>query len=226
MIKIKEFPDPIINFDAENVYIPAEDTFLIIDYLKNNVNEQHFDGLDITQIRNLLDLGTGTGIIAIFFQIVKKNNLKFTPTIYASDILEESINCAKFNEKLNNFNDQIKFIVSDLFESFPNHLKHSFDIIVFNPPYLPSFENINIKKKIDYSWDGGIKGYELFKRFLKEVKYFLNLNNKSYVYFVSSSRIDLNKINYVTKEIGFKREILKRDHMFFEDIILNRLEMI
>ena len=72
MIKIKEFPDPIINFDAENVYIPAEDTFLIIDYLKNNIDEQHFDGLDITQIRNLLDLGTGTGIIAIFFQIVNR----------------------------------------------------------------------------------------------------------------------------------------------------------
>ena len=34
MINIKIFPDPIIDYDFENVYRPADDTYLVIDYFK------------------------------------------------------------------------------------------------------------------------------------------------------------------------------------------------
>ena len=226
MIKIKTLPDPIINYDLENVYTPSEDTYLIIDYFKRNIDYDYFDGMNIREVKKILDLGTGTGILAVIFQLIKKINPNFNPEIYASDILEEVIKCAKLNEKLNNFENEIKFIQSDLLKSFPETLKHSFDIIVFNPPYLPSsklIDNKEIKTNIDYSWNGGKKGIEVFLRFLDEVKVFLK--KKFHIYYISSSRTNLQELNKFILQKGFKNKILNKKHLFFEDIILNRLEI-
>ena len=225
MIKIISFPDPIIQFDFENVYSPSDDTYLLIDYFKESVNEKYFDGLHIEDIKNILDLGTGTGIIAIFFQLIKQQFTNFNPQIYASDILEEALNCAKLNEKLNGIKKKITFIKSDLFRSFPLELKNTFNIIIFNPPYLPSIKSLNEKENIDYSWNGGKKGYEVFTHFLEQVRNFLNLQHKCYIYFISSSRTNLNNFYDIIKQKGFENKILIKKHIFFENIILNRLTL-
>ena len=157
MRKINPFPDPNIDCFFEDVYAPSDDTYLIIDYFKDNINENYFDGLDIKKIKNILDMGTGTGIIALFLQEVKKKILNFSPRIFASDILENAIRCAKLNEIFNNLKKSVTFIHSDLFKKFPVNLKNSFNVIIFNPPYLPSFKfnnKVRAKKNIDTSWDG------------------------------------------------------------------------
>ncbi|MFX1314391.1 MAG: HemK2/MTQ2 family protein methyltransferase [Promethearchaeota archaeon] len=228
MISIKSFPDPVIKCDFENVYYPSDDTFLLIDYFKQNVNENYFDGIKVNQIKNILDLGTGTGIIAIFFQLIKQKISNFNPKIYASDILEEALICAKINEKLNSIENEIIFLKSDLFESFPMSLKNTFDVVIFNPPYLPSLDldvEKERKKSIDYSWNGGKKGYEILLKFIDQVKNYLYLQNSSYIYFISSSRVNLHDLIDIIKQKGFENEILNKKHIFFEDIILNRLNL-
>ena len=219
------FPDPIIAYCSESVYYPSDDTYVILDFFKNNINDDFFDGKKIEKVKQILDLGTGTGIIAIFLQMIKKKHLKFKPEIYATDLLKEAIECAKLNEKSNNEKSEIKFIESDLFTNFPNSLKNSFDVVIFNPPYLPSSSLISgedSKEKIDYSWNGGKKGLETIFKFLDQVKLFLNLD--FYVYFISSSRADLKELNEQILIKGFKHSIMEKKHMFFEDILLNRLE--
>jgi len=154
--KIKAFPDPIVDYDFENVYRPSDDTYLIVDYFKYHVDSNFFDGIALEKIRKILDMGTGTGYIALSFQIIKTIIPKFNPKIYASDILEEAIVLSKHNERLNKFEGEIEFVKSDLFKAFPIALKHSFDVIIFNPPYLPSSNIIQkqkFMKKIDYSWE-------------------------------------------------------------------------
>ncbi|MFX1327918.1 MAG: methyltransferase [Promethearchaeota archaeon] len=227
MIRISFLPDPIIDFDFENIYAPSDDTYLLIDYFKSKINQMYFDGIKLSEIKNVLDLGTGTGIIAIFLQLIKLNNINFNPKIYASDILENAIECAKLNEKRNNIDNQIEFLCSDLFSSFPECLKHSFNIIVFNPPYLPSSDfikkNLN-KMKIDYSWNGGIKGYEILIEFLSSAKDFLDLKIKHYIYVITSSRTNLLELNKIIENYGYRNEVVQKKHFFFEDIILNRLQ--
>ncbi len=219
------FPDPIINCDYKNVYAPSDDTYLILDYFKSHINSIYFDEIKITEIGNILDLGTGTGIIAIFFQLIKKKFQNFNPKIYASDILEESIKCAELNQSENGINHEINFINSNLFNSFPNHLKSSFNIIVFNPPYLPSSRLIKEEEKevIDLSWDGGNEGYEILINFLKSAVPYLNLKNEHYIYCITSSRTNLKSLTREIIKLGYENEIVEEKHIFFEDLYLNRL---
>lgn len=227
MILIPLIPDPVISCDFENVYTPSDDSYLLIDYFKGNINENQFDGINISEIENILDLGTGTGIIAILFQLIKVQYPNFNPKIYASDILKEAIECAKINEEANKINKEITFFHSDLFMSFPERLKDSFNIIVFNPPYLPSSQLINQnyeKKIIDYSWDGGLKGYETLISFLENAKLFLNLKKDHSIYFITSSRTDLLELNEKIKNLSYKNKLVEKRHIFFEDIFLNKLQ--
>lgn len=209
--------DPIILNPFEDVYSPSDDSYLILDYIRTNISQEIFDGIPIKQINNILDLGTGTGIVAIFLELL---NL-FPSQIYASDILKNAIKCALINEKRNNIEKKIKFIHSDLFTSFPNHLKNKFDIIIFNPPYLPSIEGIE-KKSIDHTWDGGGDGLRILSQFFSQVKDYLNLQNKCYIYYICSSKTNLEKLYKLIEEKGFKNNVLTSQHIFFEDIFLNR----
>ena len=227
MKNITSFPDPIIPYSFEGVYPPSDDTYLIIDYFKKNINENFFDNLPINTIRKILDMGTGTGIISLFFQEINKCFSKFTPEIYASDISDAAIRCAMLNERKNNYANNITFIKSDLFRKFPPNLRRSFDIIVFNPPYLPSIsykENNIIRRSSDSNWDGGERGFEVFLEFLRQVKDFLNSEQKYYIYYISSSSTDLSQLNNELDSLGFRNSVLNKRHIFFEDIILNRLE--
>lgn len=224
---IINYPDPKIKFTIGDVYSPSDDSYLIIDYLKDHITRTHFDSLRIENVNNILDMGTGSGIVAIFLLSVKKINQNFSANIYASDIDQNAIDSAKANEKSNGFNNRIKYIHSDLFKSFPPDLKHGFDIIFFNPPYLPSIvshRNLKRNSTQDYTWEGGEKGFEIILNFVKEAKKFLRKENRSYIYYVCSSKTNLLQLYERISQLGFKNKIVNKNHIFFEDLFLNRLE--
>lgn len=169
-------------------------------------------------------MGTGTGFIALTLHIIKTIIPTFNPQIYASDILLEAIDLAKMNAERNNCLEQIEFIHSDLFHSFPESLQHSLDVIIFNPPYLPSIKNSIYKRTEDRSWDGGEQGFEVFIDFLNQIPDFLH-STESRIYYICSSGVKLTKLYSLIEQKGFKNTILERRHIFMEDIFLNRLQL-
>jgi len=213
---------PLFCCDKE-IYYPSDDTYLILDYFKQNINNENFDGIDIGKINKILDMGTGTGIIAIFLQKIL-DSYNHLAEIYASDISDKAIKCAQLNVKLNKLNNKIKFIISDLFSSFPPYLEKSFNIIVFNPPYLPSISQ-EIKNH-DLIWNGGDNGIELFIEFIIQMKKFIESNQKYYIYYISSSLSSLESLNQVLIENRLENQILSKKHISFETIYLNRLHTI
>ncbi len=228
MIFFPELKDPIIKACDDMVYYPSDDSYLLVDYFYSHSTSVSFDDIKSNSIHNILDMGTGSGIIALSFLFLKQAHVDFNPKIYASDVLESAINCARVNEGANNFHEKIEFILSDLFSNFPNTLKNCFDVIVFNPPYLPSSKLLNKAEKSDKDlcWDGGYTGIEILGEFIIQSKEYLQKATKdARIYFISSSRTDSNKITTIIEKNGFKREILCNKRFFFEELFLNRLKL-
>lgn len=80
---------------------------------------------------NILDIGTGSGCIAITL-----NKLVNSSKVVGVDISEEALEVAKENSKLNNAN--VEFIYSDIF----SNIDGKYDVIISNPPYISYDEEI------------------------------------------------------------------------------------
>ena len=100
-----------------NVLIPRPETELIIDILKKNG----------PVVSNLLDVGTGSGCIAITCSMENLSDM-----IYATDISMDSIGVAKENI----VNYKIKNVKVFSHDFFKNKFDLKFDVVVSNPPYI------------------------------------------------------------------------------------------
>src|SRR3989344_8686401 len=145
----------------ERVLIPRPETELLVDEVINFVNRQS----DIDNRYTIIDLGTGSGCIAIS---LAKNLPK--ARIFATDISDEALEVAKANAKLNKVEKRIFFLKSDLL----NEVTGSPDVIVANLPYIPrgSIPSLNPSVKDFEPWlalDGGSDGFDLYRRLFQQI---------------------------------------------------------
>lgn len=219
--------EPIIKYYNKDIYYPSDDSYLILDYFKEKVVDNKIYKKLKQNVNYILDMGTGLGLFAIFFAMFARSDKFFNPKIYACDILEKALIYAQKNATFNQVEHDILFVLSDLFKNFSSDLKGKFDIIIFNPPYLPSLPILKSKqKKIDKAWNGGKFGFETTIDFLKQAKDYLSPNILSQIYYITSSYIDLSKFYNKVADLGFKNEIIDKKHIFFEDIILNKAKLL
>ena len=141
----------------------------------------------------VLDIGSGSGIHA-------EAALKKTKNILAVDINKEAVKLLK--------GKGINSKYSDLF----SNVKGKFDLIIFNPPYLPEEEKEDLETKLVTT--GGKYGYEILERFFKNAKKFLNKNGKILIVF--SSLTNKKKVDSLVKKYGFKIKLLEEKGLFFE----------
>ncbi len=135
----------------------------------------------------VLDFGTGSGCVAI--AIAKHIN---SVKIIAIDKSKDALELARENAKLNNVDDQIHFVEGDGFSVFNreeanvlNGLKLNsamlFDVIVSNPPYIPSEEIASLQPEVrDYdpliALDGGKDGLDVIRILAQESANYLKAN--------------------------------------------------
>lgn len=118
----------------ENTLIPRPETEELVDWIiKENLKISKFKDLKI------LDIGTGTGCIAISLA----KNLP-NAEVYAMDVSESTLAMAQRNAERNEAD--IAFIHQSILET--DDLMQTFDIIVSNPPYVRNLEKNEIKKNV------------------------------------------------------------------------------
>jgi release factor glutamine methyltransferase len=148
----------------------------------------------------ILDVGTGSGIQAI------SASLAGAEEVYACDINPEAVKCARENAVANKA--EVNVIQSNLFEKIP---KKKFDLIVFNPPYLPSDG-----KHDDIRWSGGYEGIEVILDFFEQVKPFLAKEGE--ILFIFSSHAKQEKMKKVLDKFGFNLKVIGKKRIFYEEI--------
>lgn len=147
----------------ENVLIPQPDTEIVV--------EEAIDIINRNKLSKVLDMCTGSGILAI--SIAKYTDAS---KIKAVDISEKALEVAEKNAISNDVNTKIKFIKSDMFKN----ISEKFDLIISNPPYIRTdvIKTLSeeVKNEPILALDGGIKGLDFYNIIAENAKKYLNEN--------------------------------------------------
>ena len=178
----------------KNVLIPRPDTEILIEQILKNYSKD--DTLSV------LDIGTGSGCIVLSLLKLFKN---FRGV--AIDISKKALNVAKYNAKMHQLDNRVKFFKS----SVDNFFKGKYDLIVSNPPYInnKSLKYLDegiFKYEPNVALEGGDDGLSLITKVI-----------------LKSSKL-LKKGGKLVLEIGFDQKykvirLLKREKYYVNKII-------
>ena len=182
---------------CKHVYEPAGDTFLMMDALED---------INIKSTDSILEIGTGTGIIALYAA-------KRARHVTAVDINPYALECAKKNAELNNIKN-IDFIKSNLF----TNICKKYDVILFNTPYLPQEKSETTADIIEYAWNGGETGRETTDKFLDMVCH--HLKEAGQILILDSDNSKYQDTLDMLRKKGLESKIVKRMNLFFEELVV------
>ena len=183
-------------FVNEHVLDPRPETELIIEEVLNNIRDKN-------KKLNILDIGTGSGCIAISLALELINS-----HITAIDISKKALEVAKRNVVLNSLENRIELKLEKL-----ENITKKFDIIVSNPPYLSEnqysdlqLEIKNYEPKIALVADkNGLKFFELFAKKLDKI-----MNNKS-IFICEIGYNQLNSCMNIFNNTNLKLQKISKD---------------
>ena len=148
---------------SKSTLVPRPETELLIYKIIN-----YFKNKSI----NILDIGTGSGCILLSILQEIKNSRGI-----GIDISSEAIKVAKFNANKLSLKNRSRFKVFDL----TKFNEGKYDLIVSNPPYIPTKDIKNLSKDITNfepkeALEGGIDGLDLIKKVIYKSKHLLKNN--------------------------------------------------
>lgn len=189
----------------KNVLIPRFETEELVEQVVEYTKDLNKDKIKI------LDLGCGSGAIGLTLKSILKDS-----EVTLTDISKDALEVAKLNA--NNLNLDVTFIESDWFS---NVKLEQYDIIVSNPPYIRTDEEIEeIVKNNEPSLSlyGGVDGLDCYRKILANIKPYLN--NKFLIAFEIGESQEEEIYDIVNKylkdiEITCKKDLYGRNRMIF-----------
>ena len=181
----------------QNVLVPRPDTELIVEEVLK-FSKKKFK-------LQILDIGTGSGCILLSL-------LKEIPSFYGTgiDISKKSINVSKFNAKMLNLTNRVKFYNSDV-DKFKIG---KYDIVVSNPPYIELLKLKYLNKDLykfepKIALNGGIDGFSVIKKVVHKTSFLIKRNGK---FFLEIGCNQKNKVKAILTKKGFYINKVLKDH--------------
>ena len=176
----------------ENVLDPRGDTETLIELI-----------LDC-KFENMLELGTGSGAIAITVLAERPE-----VTCVATDISEYALKTASTNSKRHGVESRLKLLHSNWFEK----ISGSFDVIVSNPPYISSEEYAQLSAEVvkydpKISLTLGGDGLEAYREILSQALEKLSENGHI---FLEIGYTQANAVGHLFREAGFQQIKVHKD---------------
>jgi release factor glutamine methyltransferase len=153
------------------VYAAAEDTRLLLNAAIQTIRSGD----------RVIEIGTGSGEIASAL-------LTIASRVVATDINPHAVAMA--------YSRGVPVIRTDLFAGVCGQ----FDLILFNPPYLPTAPDERIDDWLEYALDGGEDGKVTIRRFLASAPAFLSAKGK--LLLLVSSLTGISEVASLFPEIG------------------------
>jgi release factor glutamine methyltransferase len=163
---------------------------------------------------NILELGTGSGCIAISLA-------KILPQarVTATDISEKALAVAKENALIHKVS--VNFIKADLFSAY-ELTSYAYDLIVSNPPYIASGDIETLQPEVRYeprvALDGGADGLDVYRRIALESGQFLKEDGRLILEIGFGQAEDVAKI--LTKNKSFEIIEVVKDYSDIKRVIV------
>jgi len=172
------------------VYEPCEDSFLLADAALSLIADSD----------RVLEVGCGSGLICA----VIKNNTQ--AMITGIDINPHAAECTKENG--------VDAIRGDMLGC----INGKFDMIIFNPPYLPTEDDERTNDWINVALDGGNDGRKLINRFLEEACIHLAENGR--ILMLVSSFTGIEEVKSRMISLGYHVDEISKERYMFEELLV------
>ena len=184
----------------KNTLIPRFETELLVEKTIKYINKYFNNEIKI------LDIGTGSGCIAITLNKLLDNSM-----VTAVDISKDALDVARENNKINN--TDVNFIESDVF----SNINDKYDVIISNPPYI-SYDDIEVMDIVKnnephlalYAKDNGLYFYD---KIIKDSSKYLNDK------FIMAFEIGYKQGKDITKIVNkYYKDILNIINKYFDNV--------
>ncbi|XP_053692523.1 uncharacterized protein LOC128740973 [Sabethes cyaneus] len=208
--------------DRNHVYEPAEDSFLLLDALEDELEA-------IKRVRPLLtvEIGPGSGIIiSALSKALGSDNGFYVGVDLNPHACRVTDRTARMNPGC-----QVEVVNMDLLSGFGSRM---IDLLIFNPPYVPTSEEqteTELEEQIDQftsegyglvkSWAGGLDGMVVTDRVLRDLDRLLSPNGVFYLLLLKENKPD--KIKARLEANSFRMDVIKERKIIGEHLFVVKI---
>eukprot|EP01089_Gocevia_fonbrunei_P007146 TRINITY_DN1819_c0_g1_i4.p1 TRINITY_DN1819_c0_g1~~TRINITY_DN1819_c0_g1_i4.p1 ORF type:complete len:219 (-),score=31.91 TRINITY_DN1819_c0_g1_i4:10-666(-) len=198
--------------DYNTFYEPAEDTYLFLDALKK---EGKFLK-DVLKPLFCFEIGSGSGCVITYLgQLLGNSALYFT-----TDINDQACLATQKTSKANKIN--VESTNTNLLGCLENRLQGKIDLLLFNPPYVPTEPEEVGTPDISAAWAGGDKGREVLDKLLPKLK--LAISESGCVYIVAVKENQPEEIMKIMTNFGFCSSVVLERRAFNEHLFILKFQ--
>jgi release factor glutamine methyltransferase len=203
---------------TKDVLIPRPETEFLVETALNLLPQDSASNPTLTPKR-ILELGTGSGAVVLALASMRPDQLFF-----ASDRITSAVNLAKQNAEHHGIKSRVSFICADWFEPFKDK-RPAFDMIVSNPPYVPSRVVVKLQPEIvKYepisAIDGGEDGLSCLRYIINNAHFYIQRKGHLLLEIGHDQRDDVQKI--VDQCAKYEKVVYTRDYSGYDRVVQMR----